>query len=170
MKRRTLFILGALVGGCSGIDVSHDYDPDQDFTALKSWAWDPGDERRVEEVSRVSSLNHQRIRTAIQSELNRKQYRTADPKAADFLVRYRAAVGQRIESMPSTADGWYADDFRTYDEGTLVVEVLSAKDRSLLWRGEARTAIDFESAPDERTERIREAVREILAQFPPEMK
>jgi hypothetical protein len=166
MRRQAWLIWGLLIGGCSDLSVDQDFDPKFDFGNFKTWSWaertpqadGPG-------AADVSSLTHERIRAAIEQELRVKGYSMENPAGADFWVRHHAAIGQRIEVYPG--DGWYGDDVRSYDEGTIVVDVLNPKDKRLVWRGTARGAVDPDLTPREQEERIQESVREILAQFPP---
>jgi len=167
MVRRMIWIAGALLGGCSGAEVSHDFDPSQDFAKFKTWTWAPEKAQTVHEVSRVSTLNHERIRHAIEMELTAKKFQPADPEAADLCVKYHAAVGRRIEADGSDNDEWYTGDLRAYEEGTLVIDVIRNSDHRLIWRGAARRELDFDLTPQQREEQIRQVVHEILADFPP---
>jgi hypothetical protein len=57
---------------------------------------------------------------------------------------------------------------RTYDEGTLLIDVLEPGSQRLLWRGVGRAEVHRISDPAKREERLREAVAKILERFPPE--
>ena len=168
MIRKTGLFLGVLIAGCSGISVEHDYDPNVDFSRFKTWAWAPMQPQADgSEFSRVSNLTMERIHGAVESELTGKGYSKAEPDKADFWVQHYAAVGQRIEPYAGYNHGWYGDDIIVTEEGTIVVDFVSPKDKRLVWRGTARSAIDEDMTPEEREERIREAVKDILAQYPP---
>ena len=165
MKRTFLMIAGVLFAGCSGVEVSQDYDPNFDFSKLKSWGWMPTKPGRAETISRVSTLNHERIRKSIEGELTGKHYRQVDQASPDFLVQYHASVGQRLEE--STSDSWTGGDLRVYDAGTLVIDIVFAPNNRLVWRGAARTEVDFDMTPEDRDARIHDVVRSILQKFPP---
>jgi hypothetical protein len=62
---------------------------------------------------------------------------------------------------------WGGPYVSTWDEGTLVLDVADGRTRAPLWRGTASRAIDYDLTPEERRARLREAVREVLANFPP---
>ena len=162
-------LLGIALAGCSGISVDNDYDPSQDFSKLKTWAWAPMQPQADGgEFSRISNLTIERIHGAVASELNQKGYRMTDDKKADFWVQHYAAVGQRIEAYAGYNYGWYGDDVIVTEEGTIIVDIVSPKDKRLIWRGTARSAIDDDMTPEERETRIVESVQKILAQFPPQ--
>jgi hypothetical protein len=165
MLRFTAVITAVYLGGCSGIDVAHDYDPMTDFSKLKTWTWVPPKEVKEDVVPKISGLTDNRIRGAIETELNAKQYQKVESGTADFLVRYAVNVGQRIEDY--SGNGWYGNDLYVYTQGTLIIDMLSGKDKRLLWRGSARTQVEYNMTPQERDERIKEAVHMIMEDFPP---
>ena len=167
MIRIVALIAGVALGGCYGVDYSHDYDRDQDFAALETWAWAPSLASEAERGPRISGLNRERIEKAVASELARKGYRQVDATSADFRVRYDAAVRSRVDWDTNPHDDGHFADIYTYDEGTLVVDVLRGADDRLIWRGAARSVVEFEMTPEERDERVREAVEGIFARFPP---
>jgi hypothetical protein len=170
MLRKPWLFLGVLIAGCSGIDVSHDYDKNYNFAALKTWSWSPKEfeTNGGGQISRVTSLTHERIRSAVDHELTVKKFERVENPSADFWVRHYAAIGQRIESDSGYDYGWYGQDLRVYDEGTIIVDVISAKDKRLIWRGTARGAIDPGLTPDEREKKIQDVVHDIMKDFPPQ--
>jgi hypothetical protein len=156
-------VTAVILAGCSGIDISRDYDPHADFAKLKTWAWIPPKPMNEEDVPRVTGLSRERIQSAIESELSARDYQKVEPGTADFLVRYAAGVGRRLQEGSYSSGG----DFYAYDEGRLIIDILSGKDKRLMWRGMARTKVKFEMTPEERDERIKEAVHDIFEGFPP---
>ena len=54
----------------------------------------------------------------------------------------------------------------TYDQGSLVMEVVDPDTRKLIWEGAAYARIQPSDPPDVREERINIAVRRLLEQFP----
>ncbi len=174
-------LLGALlaVAGCSGLSVSTDHDPDADFARLKTYDWHPGS--RPKEADAIATLTSARVERAVDDALKAKGYTRAPAGAADFHVAAQTAVGRRIEAVPSASVGvgyggygWRrgvavgSSDVRVYDEGTLVLDVIDPRTKSLIWRGTAKAVVDPDRSPEEREARIREAVEELLGRFPPE--
>ena len=86
----------------------------------------------------------------------------------DFWVRHYASTGQKVEAYPGY-NGWYGygDELAVVEQGTIVVDFVSPKDKHLLWRGKATSDIDEDMTPAEREKRIIESVQKILEQFPP---
>jgi len=58
-------------------------------------------------------------------------------------------------------------DVYQYEEGSLVLDVIDPAQSELVWRGTASKAIDRSWTPEERETEVREAVRALLAEFPP---
>lgn len=165
----------ALLAGCSAVSVNADYDSATDFAALRTWSW-----HSQELPAGLDELTNRRIRAALEPALaSRGLVAAAAGAKADVLVAYHVEVRQRVESDPVTYGmgyGWrggYAGvatggQVRTYDEGTLHVDLVAPDGKTLLWRGSGTRVLAEKASPKEREERIREAVTKILEQFPPE--
>ena len=178
------FVALALGAGCSGISVSSDFDPAADFSKLKTFAWQDPPQGMEGWSGRVSQLTHERIRSAIDDTLVARGYaKAASPESADFEVTYRAAVKREIEAYPATTSvgyghygrggygygyGYGGTEIRTYDRGTLVIDVFDPRAKKLMWRGTAKGTVDEDRSPEEREERVREAVAMVLERFPPQ--
>lgn len=168
-----LFAL-ALLASCSSVSVDADYDSATDFGALRTWSW-----HSDEVPAGLDELTSRRIRAALEPALaSRGLAPAATGTTADVLVAYRVEVRQRVESDPVTYGmgyGWrggYAGlstggQVRTYDEGTLHVDFVAPDGKTLVWRGSGTRVLAEKATPEEREERIREAVTKILEQFPP---
>jgi hypothetical protein len=175
---------GVILGGCSSLQVSTDYDRKVDFSKLRTWAWYPTPTQAVtaEKANpRVSPLTLQRAREAIQSVLTAKGYALVPDEKSDFLVAVHAATERHVEVDPFVVGwgwgyGWgpYWDGYwgppavYAYDEGILIVDLIENKpDHKLVWRGLAHRPVRHGLSPEEREARIREAVDEMLSRFPP---
>jgi len=167
MSRNTWLFLGLLIGGCSGPDINQDYDPKQDFSRLKTWAWAPTPPQAdgAGDPLAVSTLTQERIHLSVERELQLKGFEQADTAGADFWVQHYAVIEQTLRVEPGY--DWGHDDVSSYERGTIIVDVVTPNDKRLVWRGTATDAVDPDLTPTEREARIQEAVHEILAQFPP---
>ena len=54
-----------------------------------------------------------------------------------------------------------------YEEGTLVLDLIDAKSRDLIWRGAAKADVEVATTPEKRDKLIQAAVHKILENFPP---
>ena len=84
----------------------------------------------------------ERVQAAVEKQLSNRGFeKTASP---ELLIRYRATVKQEVYiTRPEPADLW-CDDCRRemYDAGTLLIDLVDARTKHLLWRGWAEGSID----------------------------
>jgi hypothetical protein len=161
------------VAGCAAsIPVETDYDPGQDFSSLRNYAWH--DQARA-----PSPLVADRIRGAIETRLAARGYARVEPDAEpDFRVSFTAVAEQalRVDEMSSRLG--YSNRrwgvgvssrtrLREYTRGTLIVDVIDATGKDLLWRGVSARALGEGRSPEERAGEVMEIVTAILRQFPP---
>jgi hypothetical protein len=170
---RALIALAILCASCTTIEVSTDYDPAAEFSGLRTWAFaDPGQPTGDPRLD--SSLVRSRILQALESELAVKGYGRAVGVEPDFLVDTHVALSRELEIHtfhqgyhPST---WGTSEtlVREVERGSLVLDFLDPKSRQLLWRGIAQARVHRQDSPAQRSQRIREAVRLMLQDFPPQ--
>jgi hypothetical protein len=174
MRTGPLLLL-LILGGCSTYTTNADYDTSVDFSKYRTWSWftgprpsGPGSDQLIEN----------RIRSSIEAELPLRGLAKGAEGATDLMVSFNLSIAQRIEVTPTTATvgyGWghgyvgysTGNDVRTYDEGTLIIDLIDAKTKSLVWRGTAQATVYRDTTPDERTARVRGAVQAILDHYPP---
>jgi hypothetical protein len=56
---------------------------------------------------------------------------------------------------------------RYYNEGVIIIDIVDVTTNRLVWRGTAQAEVKDEVEPEQQQANIREAVRKILADFPP---
>jgi len=175
-----LFIL-LTISACSGIPVSQDFEQGFNFSGLKTFAWDANEENQWG-VASSNELVDRRIRSAIDNTLASRQFSQVDPAKADFLVLYNVQVEQRVSSsnvsgglaMGRSTRGRHGSigistgsQIRTYDRGTLLIDVIDVASDKLVWRGVSSQALPDLSDPQRLTDHINATVAAILEQFPP---
>ena len=161
--------IATTLSACSSLDTSFDYDTAADFSRLKTYTW-----IESRSASEPTSLTLQRVHTAVDEALAARGYRI-DSQAPDFLVASHISTSERTQVTDwgytyAPRGAWYGShdiDVYTYQEGTLILDVVDAASRSLLWRGTASRMVDPDWTPEEREKIVREAVDELLQQFPP---
>lgn len=178
----------AFLSACSSITVQQDFDPKADFSSYKSYAWMPLPPNRSGDPRVDNALVEKRIMDAIDTQLAAKGFQKSSSSNADFLVGYAVAVNREMRAQvidnyyayptPYYRGGYYGYPWAgpisqpqvrvyEYDQGTLVIDILNAPDKGLVFRGSAQAALRENPTPEQSTERINEAVAKILAQFPP---
>jgi hypothetical protein len=163
---------------CSGIRVTTDYDPNADFSNVRTYAW--FDDRSGVEGDRadVTSLLDRRVRSAVDAELQRKGIQLVDRSEAEALVGYHLGIENKLDvDTINTGYGYgrygryggigTTTTVREYQEGTLLIDVIDPSSKQLIWRGSGQSRINQYSTPADREQRVNEAVKQILEKFPP---
>jgi hypothetical protein len=161
------------------LKVSTDYSRDTDFSGYKTYALF----RAPDSMASVSRLNYDRIVHAVLAEMTGKGFLETDNQP-DLLVNPVAILKNREwVSANSNYYGYggyfrpyyWGDDYggyaatsydvEHYKEGSLIIDVVDAKTKKLLWQGIGNSKIDTDVRdPDQR---IREAIDKIMVDFPP---
>jgi hypothetical protein len=162
-----------LFAGCSTISVNQDYDPAYDFNKLKSYGFIP-----ISSEAGIDQINADRLSAAIKSNLGAKGYTLSEK--ADFGVALYFTKSTKTDIQSTGGYGYgYGYGYRgyggmggttyvnQYDEGTLVIDFIDVAENKLVWRGVGTGILDETPSVEERTEKINNAVTQILDQFPP---
>jgi hypothetical protein len=169
---------GLWVQACASISVDQEFDPGANFAAYQTFDWMPTESRRVDLRAR-DPMVEQWIRDAIERELGAKGFRGAGSDEPDVRIAYLLVLQDGLDSQTiyeASDPNWR---YRTYGPattatrtqllttGTLVIDVFDAERKVLVWRGVAEGQVKEVQDPDKRNARINDAVRRILAKFPP---
>jgi hypothetical protein len=159
--------------GCSTISVNQDYDPGYDFSKLKTFGFIP-----ITSEAGIDQINADRLSSAIKSNLGVKGYTLSEQ--ADFGIALFFTKDTKTSVQSSGGYGYgYGYGYRgyggmggstyvtQYDEGTLVIDFIDIAENKLVWRGIGTGALSETPSVEERTEKINNAVTQILEQFPP---
>lgn len=181
LRFTSMTLMLALFAACSGIPVSQDFEQGFDFSKLKTFAWEKNEDNEWG-LANSNELVDRRIRSAIENTFTGRQFSQVDLGKADFLVLYNVVVEQRISS--SNVSGGVSvgrstrgrhgsigistgSQVRTYDQGTLMIDVIDVVSDKLVWRGVSTQALPDLSDPQRLTDHINATVAAILEQFPP---
>ena len=181
-----IVVAGSLVLGCSTVKVHDDYDPAVDFSNLKSYSWmekpNPDEAPTIAE----NTLLTDRIERSVDAVLASKGLARVPRAEADFLISQHIGVQQKLQ-VDTTQYGYgygfgygawggpiggYPNQTTVsqYEEGTLMLDFVNPETRSLIWRGTGQSRVRRASTPEEREKLVRNAVEQILGQFPPTKK
>ena len=175
-----IVLLAAVLAGCASQNVNWDYDPRQEPGELRTYAWLQSNKEIKEKGYQFDALTDQRVHEAVNQVLHQQGYQQLAPSAsdqADFLVNYLTRVKNRREEQQVTTQLGYGfspwgmgatTDFRVqeYEEGILIIDVIEPDTKKVLWRGAYRSRIRDNQSPQERAEKINQAVAAILQGFP----
>lgn len=174
MKRTILAILSvaaAAVLACSTLTTGADYDPSTDFSKYKTW--DLKNDIKNELLAR-------RIETAVGNELSKKGM-TRDTSNPDLWVAVHGSLSKQTQ-IHTYDTGWgYGYGWRygggmstsTVTEvpvGTLIVDLVDAGKKELVWRGTASDTLNPEASPEKKEQNLQEAMAKLFANYPPAKK
>jgi len=164
-----------MVGCAAPLTMDFDYDTEADFAALKTYDWMPATGNAA-----ADELLVKRIRNAVDSQLQAKGHALA-AGTPDFLIAMQlsgktayggstgvgVSVGVPVGRAGRISVGGGKSKPIEKKEGTLVLDFLDAKTKSLVWRGTASGAVEPAASPEAQQQRINEVIAELLARFPP---
>lgn len=161
------------------LKVNTDYDKSTNFGTYKTFSFYQGDSSN----SAISQLNQQRITNAVVSALQSKglQQTSSNP---DLLVNAVTIIKNKVALSSNTDYYGYGGVYRpyywgsglgvssttnynvqNYKDGSLIIDIVDAKTKKLLWQGTGNSEID-KPLKDPDTQ-VPAAINKILAGFPP---
>jgi hypothetical protein len=176
-----------VLAACAAPKIGYDYDRAADFSSYRTYEWMPGNQEKTGNRRVDNSQVDIRIRTAVGAQLRVKGYAPAAGRP-DFYVAYyvglnhmapdvsteyftRGMTGAPFVHSADTRPSGGADakgkDAPSDLTGTLLIDVIDAATNKLVWRGTAAGTVDPGLTAQERDERIRTVVRNVLSNFPP---
>ena len=168
---------GVLLLSACAAGVKKDFDPAVDFSALQTFQWQS-------DAKTVNDILDRRIRSSIETTLKAQGYTLAlssGASSADLRVTYRYQVTPTRSAQPRTGvsvGGGSGGAFggiglsiplggKKAPEGELAIDIIAADSQQLIWRGFLAVRLQGDE-PAETTANVDQAVRKILAEFPPE--
>ena len=186
-----MLLMGWSMGGCAtapDISVRQDTSPQVDPGSISSFRWHSTVIEPTAHLRQTREELDQRIRDAIGAELERNGVRQVDV-SPDVLVGYSAAMDKELDVSTVNLQYGYAPGFgapmvtgpgyrrytpgwapktksvRSFEQGTLVLDIIDAKTKDLLWRSSAQAEVHRDAPEAERERRLQEAVRRMLQGF-----
>lgn len=184
MRRLQAMVLGAgvLAMAACAQGITADYNPSVQFSKYRTFAM----------VSRPDSASHQlvddRVREAVAIQLANKGFTETNRDRADLFVGY-GVVDHTHKEVQETgwpwgpAWGWryyrwgvaWPMDARReitrYNDGTVVVCLVDAKTRRVVWQGQAEDVLRLPVGnPERATEQLSHAVARIFTKLPPTLR
>lgn len=170
-------LLVGLVAGCAA-PVHVEYNS-ASYTQWHNFAWEAPKQGAVKNPILDSGILSTRVEKAVSETLAGAGYsKVAKPDEADFLVTYHTAMQLRNQPQPSIsfAYGTFGPGFNTLfltqpgpqqvKEGSLIIDVIDAKTRKLVWRGWITSGLLQSNYSQQAVDR---AVHRIFSKFPPPM-
>lgn len=171
-----------LTAGCAGYRVTTDFSPDAGFSRFRSYALVmPPD-------TAAQQLLDQRVRNAVRMQLETKGLVASTREHADLFVGYGMVDKTHTEIFDDPAGwgwgrGWGWRYYRwgvawpmsvhrqieTYTDGTVVVNLIDAKTKQVVWQGEVANVVSLPIKDPIRTTRdIDAAIAKLFEKYPPQ--
>ncbi len=165
---RMMSVMGILIGllatSAQAQSVQSDYDRSFNFSNLKTFGF-AVQNRRANDPLAGDSLNSQRIRTALESQLIANGYRL-DNGDADFAIVYHVMTKDKLSVQdygygPPRFWGSRNIHVNQYSEGTLLVDFVDLKTNQVIWRGRASGTLEMKGVD----KKISKSVEKLVKQF-----
>jgi len=159
--------------------VQSEYWKDENYAALKRYAWLPSDAHRREQTQAEDHRLHDLIRETIDERLRAQGFVRSETSDADFLVTYHCKISEQLQSnmidrvwYGSADEGDWENvtrriELSSFDEGSIVIDFVNAASGKRVWRGLAQGRVSMDATPEQYKEIVDQSVRSILAEFPP---
>jgi hypothetical protein len=183
MRQLTLGMGLILAAGCAGQQVTTDYSPATSFSQFKTFALVSSPD-----TAAAQQLLDQRVRNAVQAQLTTKGLTPADRQNADLYVGY-GMVDKTHRQVYTYNDGWgwgggwgwryyrwgvawpmtVQRQVETYTDGTVVVNLIDAKTKQVVWEGEVPDVVNLPvDDPIRATKEVDAAVTKLFTKYPPQ--
>jgi hypothetical protein len=144
--------------------VQSDFDRSFNFSNLKTFGF-AVQRRRANDPLAGDSLNNERIRMALESQLIANGYRREN-EDADFAIVYHVTTKEKL-SVQDYGYGpprfWGSRNIHVdqYSEGTLLVDFINVKTNQVIWRGRASGTLEMKGVD----KKISKSVEKLVKQF-----
>lgn len=168
------------LAACSGMTIRSDFNPQADFSKYTTYAWLPAPQTGNPRTD--NALVEGRIKNAVDAALAAKGYTKGTEANANFWVGYHLNIEGQMDVTTVNnyygygwgrgyygmyGPGYQSTQVRYYDQGTLLIDVVDAQVKELVWRGTGEAEVRPDTKPEDRERRLNEAVAKILERFPP---
>ncbi|MBE5318411.1 DUF4136 domain-containing protein [Pedobacter sp. MR2016-19] len=177
LKWGMLFTIVMAFTSCITVLTASDYDKKIDFSKLKSFAYY---EKGIEHLE-LNNLDKPRMLDALETTMVKKGFtKTGRP---DFLVNVvvLSSINARADwgysgggyqwDAVSSSYQWRDSQFgplnssKEYQSGTIIIDFLNPETKAIMWHG-VGSGFNFDDY-ENREERIKLAVKQILSEYPP---
>lgn len=186
LSRVVPVLVGLGLASCAGVDVGADYDPTavERIDNFRTYAW-LSRPQKSQDTRINNAITDAQVKDAVDRDLQSRGYRKVEADAnPDFLIGWQGAIDTRL-SVERVNDyyGYPWDPFwgsfygsyglaggtylREYDVGTLILDVVDARAKALVWRGTAQSNLGESPSMQGTRKKLDESVAKMLERFPP---
>ena len=166
--RRSVLLLAlasfALLTGCSTVQIETDYDRSVDFSQYHTYRWIPHVKGTEDNPLMRDQLLKSHVMNSVDAHLAKKGYVKIEEGTPDFLLAYFFTARNRVDVTHYYGYYYPSTSVYKYKEGTLIVDVVDAAEKQLIWRG---WATDVLHDRNRIADQIDYTVEKLLQRFPP---
>ena len=177
-----IVVIAVFAMSCApSVSVKQDYDKEANFASLKTYDWLAVPTTAVGSVKAAverNTLLDKRVKTSVGEQLAAKGY-SQNSDNPDVVVTYHVGVDDKVNvtdwgygyaGYGRYYGGWGPGggvDVYQYKEGTLLIDIIDAKSKQLIWRGAGTGTVDPDAPTEKREQRLNNAIAKIMANYPP---
>ena len=161
------------MAACSTLELNTDYDPATDFGRYRTFRYGEGAKPRNPQAARS-------VRYAVSQALEAKGMKEVET-GGDLLIYGHFVQDEKfqVETYGYYSTGWYGYGWgggvatttvRRIPVGTLVLDLVDASTKNLVWRGIVKDEISRDLYPEEREKKAIGIAKELFAGYPPKPK
>lgn len=174
LRWSAVVVFGLAASACATMNVSSHVEQGLDFTQYKTWAWGKADALPTSDPRLDDAFFRDHLQGAVERELSRRGLGQPEASGApDLLIHHHANVTPRIDVNRGdpTTGACYDGDCRVrvleQEVGTIMIDVLDARTKRLIWRGWAQTSVEgVLGDADKVGDRVAKAVTAMFKRFP----
>jgi hypothetical protein len=177
VRYSTLLVLVVILGacGCVGPKVRTDFDPAADFTTFRTYAFAGMTDLNQGGVLN-NSLFRKRLEEMVGQQLSSKGLRQVGlNEHPDLLVHYWVTIKEKqlVESTgpmvgPYGRRGYGGVTTYDYEEGTLIIDLMTPPKNELVWRGSIVSTLA--DSKEENMQMVNKAIAKAFEDYPPKSK
>jgi hypothetical protein len=177
IRRFSLLTFALALAACSTMKVQTEYDRAANFKGYKTYAWLPREPGPEQAQAARDPRIRERVLKGVEEGLGSKGLTRVSPdQNPELFVAVHGWAVNRIDvhtygySYGPSPYGYYPTlatptvDVRQYRDGTLIIDLVDAATKQMVWRGTATDTFN----PGAEPEKVTEAVRKTLKEYPPE--
>ncbi len=139
-----LAVAVAVLAGCASMNVSSHIERGVNFAGFTTFEWGPPDNLPVGDPRLDNNpFFNDYVTGAIEKKMAEKGFQLSKAGGADLLVHYHASVNQRLDVYRADQPYGYCygdcePQVVDFEQGTLVIDLVDAKTKKVIWRGWAQ--------------------------------
>jgi hypothetical protein len=168
----TIALVLVVNAACASMTASAHIERGIRFDQYVTYQWEPPDNLPVGDPRLDNNpFYNDYLQGAIEKGLAAKGYQPANGQQPDVLIHYHASVTQKVDVYRAdTSAGYYYEgqpQVTDYELGTLVIDMVDARTKRVVWRGWAQDTMTGVIDNQERLEKqVDEGVGKMMALLP----